>query len=846
MAKITLNDVTSGYLSAAALNSRFQQIEDELNNKVLYRNNPVGEPNIMTNILDMNSNKIVNVANATNANDAINLSQLQGYLATANASQIVFTPAGNIAAINVQLAIQELDTEKAPVSHTHTKSQITDFAHTHVIADITDAGALASLNSVNTTHIDNNAVTFAKMQHIANNRLLGRTSGGSGSIEELNAASVKTFLDLTGTNSGDQTITLTGDVTGSGTGTFAATIANDAVTLAKMAHMATASFLGRNSAGTGTPEVLSVATAKTMLNLTGTNSGDQTITLTGDVTGTGTGSFAATISNDTVTFAKLQNIATATFLGRNTAGSGDTEELSVSTAKTMLGLTGTNSGDQIITLTGDVTGSGTGSFAATIANDAVTFAKMQNITSMRILGRTSASTGDIEEIDIAALTAKTPVGTEQVLANDGGTLKYILASALTGGGGGSGEINTASNVGTGNEWFKQKTGTDLEFRTFAVANGLSASLASDVWTFGISDAGITYAKIQNVSATDKLLGRSSAGAGVIEEITCTSAGRALIDDADAAAQRTTLGLGSLATLSTITVTELSNDAVTFAKIQNITTDRLLGRDTALTGDTEELTVGGGIEFTGSGGIQTSAFTGDVTKTAGGTTTTIANDAVTYAKIQNVSATNRLLGRYTASAGDIEEATLGADLEFSSGALRVGAFTGDITKTAGSLATTVLSASTTQAGKVELATAAETDTGTDATRAVTPDALKTSKWVIQSFVIACSDLTTAITATTNKAYFRMPYAFTVTAVRASLFTAQSTGNIFTVDINESGTSILSTKLTIDNTEKTSTTAATAAVISDTALADDAEITIDVDQIGDSTAKGLVVEIIGYRA
>jgi len=46
----------------------------------------------------------------------------------------------------------------------------------------------------------------------------------------------------------------------------------------------------------------------------------------------------------------------------------------------------------------------------------------------------------------------------------------------------------------------------------------------------------------NVSATDRVLGRSTAGAGAVEEIACTAAGRALIDDADAAAQRTTLGL----------------------------------------------------------------------------------------------------------------------------------------------------------------------------------------------------------------------------------------------------------------------------------------------------------------
>lgn len=116
---------------------------------------------------------------------------------------------------------------------------------------------------------------------------------------------------------------------------------------------------------------------------------------------------------------------------------------------------------------------------------------------------------------------------------------------------------------------------------------------------------------------------------------------------------------------------------------------------------------------------------------------------------------------------------------------------------------------------------------------------------ESIVVAVGDETTAITTGTGKVTFRMPYAFTATAVRASLTTAQTSGSIFTVDINEAGTTIISTKLTIDNTEKTSTTAATPAVISDASLADDAEITIDVDQIGDGTAKGLKVTLLGHR-
>jgi len=118
-------------------------------------------------------------------------------------------------------------------------------------------------------------------------------------------------------------------------------------------------------------------------------------------------------------------------------------------------------------------------------------------------------------------------------------------------------------------------------------------------------------------------------------------------------------------------------------------------------------------------------------------------------------------------------------------------------------------------------------------------------VTESMVIACSDESTALTTGTAKVTFRMPYAFTLTAVRASATTAP-TGATLTVDINEAGTTILSTKITIDATEKTSTTAATAAVISDSALADDAEMTIDIDQIGSTIAgAGLKVYLIGHR-
>lgn len=110
----------------------------------------------------------------------------------------------------------------------------------------------------------------------------------------------------------------------------------------------------------------------------------------------------------------------------------------------------------------------------------------------------------------------------------------------------------------------------------------------------------------------------------------------------------------------------------------------------------------------------------------------------------------------------------------------------------------------------------------------------------------SDLSTAITAGTGKVFLRMPFAMNLTAVRGALATAQASGSIFTVDINQGGVSVLGTKLTIDNTEKTSVTAATAATIATADLTDDAEISVDVDQIGDGTAKGLFITLIGTRA
>lgn len=154
------------------------------------------------------------------------------------------------------------------------------------------------------------------------------------------------------------------------------------------------------------------------------------------------------------------------------------------------------------------------------------------------------------------------------------------------------------------------------------------------------------------------------------------------------------------------------------------------------------------------------------------------------------------------------------------------------------------ATTSATGVAEIATTAEAAAQTDTSRYVTPEGLG---YKPEAFCVAASDETTSLTTGTAKVTFRMPYAFTVTAVRMSVATAATGASLLTVDINEGGTTILSTKLTTDASEKTSTTAATAAVISDSSLADDAEMTVDIDQVGSTIAgAGLKVCIIGRQA
>ena len=304
-----------------------------------------------------------------------------------------------------------------------------------------------------------------------------------------------------------------------------------------------------------------------------------------------------------------------------------------------LSVSGVPDGDK-----GDITASASGA-TWTIDNGVVTLAKMANLATDRLIGRDTAGTGVPEALTVGggiefsgAGGIQTGAFTGDVTKTAGGTATTIAADAVDG----SNIAITGESTGSilyfdGSDWVRLAPGTSGQ-----VLHTQGAGTAPE-WN------------------TDD----SGGGGGITDgdkgDITVSSSGATWTID---------------------------NAAVTLAKIANIGSDRLLGRDTASSGVTEELTVGGGLEFSGAGGIQTSALTGDVTKAAGGTATTIASAAVTLAKMANIS-TDRLLGRDTAASGVTEELTVGGGLEFSgAGGIQRSALTGNVTASAGSNATTI--------------------------------------------------------------------------------------------------------------------------------------------------------------
>lgn len=186
-------------------------------------------------------------------------------------------------------------------------------------------------------------------------------------------------------------------------------------------------------------------------------------------------------------------------------------------------ITITSGGAGINELTGDVTaGPGTGSQVATIANNAVTNPKLRDSNALSVIGRSANSTGDPADISASAASAAVLRESGSVLGFGTVATAGIADDAVTDAklrnSGALSVIGRSAN----------STGDPADISAVAASASVLRESGSvlgfgAIATGGITDAAVTYAKIQDVSATQRLLGRNSAGSGDVEEVTISQA-----------------------------------------------------------------------------------------------------------------------------------------------------------------------------------------------------------------------------------------------------------------------------------------------------------------------------------
>jgi len=431
-----------------------------------------------------------------------------------------------------------------------------DLAGTAVSPEVAKVGGSTAANINAATILANNAT-----ENATNGTIVKRDANGDFSAGTITANLIGTATNVTGIVAGQN----------GGTG-----IANTGKTITLGGNINTgAAFTTTGTTGSNASAIILKTTAPTTLTLPTTG-------VLSSIAGT------ENLLNKTINGL----IPTSLSTGFSVAGGNSTKTLTVVDDASLSGI---NTGDQTISLIGDVTGIGTGTFSTTLANSGVTAGNYG--TATQVPSFIVDAKGRITGVSNVTISGVSSIGSEL----DAGKIIVGDASNL------AAKVTMAGDVTINN-------------------TGVTTIGSNKITSSKILNGNVTYDKIQNISASNKILGRVSAGAGIVEEIATTGTGdvvRAISPSFTGAPQVPT------AIVSSNDATIANTEFVTRA-IGNISASSVSGILPAANGGTgvdntgKTITLGGNLETSGANNITfTSTGATNVTLPTTGILATVA-------------------------------------------------------------------------------------------------------------------------------------------------------------------------------------------------------------------------------
>jgi len=259
----------------------------------------------------------------------------------------------------------------------------------------------------------------------ANTDVAANTAARHDAATVLDSTSID--LIISGQQISAQREALTGDVTAP-KNSNTTTIANNAVTNAKAAQMPANTIKGNNTGSTANASDLTPAQVRTLINVADGANNYVHPNHTGDVTSTGDG--ATVIANNAVSNAKFRQSAGFSVVGKTDTGTGNVADITAGTDGVLR-----RSGSGNLAFGTIVTGN--------INDDAVTYAKLQNVAANSVLARSAGTSGDVGEVALAASQLLGRGASGDVAPITLGTNLTMSGTTLNASGGGGGtNINT--------------------------------------------------------------------------------------------------------------------------------------------------------------------------------------------------------------------------------------------------------------------------------------------------------------------------------------------------------------------------------------------------------------------